>query len=102
MHRADILHGDIRLSNLCVTASGEAFVVDFSHATNSPSRKEKAQEIKELTYILGMDSSTKPTTKVVERPVVLRRSARIKELEQKLKVEPKNEQFKRGKSTRRK
>ena len=96
MHRADILHGDIRLSNLCVTASGEAFVVDFSHATNSRSRKEKAQEIKVLAYYLGMDLPTKS--------VVIRRSARIKKLERKLKVELKNKQvrIKRGKTTRRK
>jgi tRNA A-37 threonylcarbamoyl transferase component Bud32 len=58
IHRANILHGDIRLANLCVTASGEAFVVDFSHATVNPSQKEKAQEIKDLVYILGMDSPT--------------------------------------------
>ncbi|KAF8504381.1 hypothetical protein F5888DRAFT_1655232 [Russula emetica] len=103
IHSAGILHGDIRLPNLCVTASGEAFVVDFSHATKNRSRKEKAQEIKDLAHILGMDLPTEPAAKDVEHPVVLRRSARIKELEQrKLKVEPKNEQVKRGKSTRRK
>ncbi|KAI0281843.1 hypothetical protein BGY98DRAFT_178108 [Russula aff. rugulosa BPL654] len=41
IHRANILHGDIRLANLCITPSGEAFVLDFSHATESRSRKEK-------------------------------------------------------------
>ncbi len=35
IHRADPLHGDIRLPNFCVTPSGEAFIVDFSHATES-------------------------------------------------------------------
>jgi hypothetical protein len=40
-----------------------------------------------------MDSPTKPA---------LRRSVRIKELDQKAKVEPKNEQVKRGKSSRQK
>jgi predicted Ser/Thr protein kinase len=88
IHRAGILHGDIRLANLCVTASGEAFVVDFSHATKNCSRKEKTQEIKDLTHILGMDSPSKPAAKGVEKPVVLRRSARIREL-RKSKVEPK-------------
>jgi serine/threonine protein kinase len=101
IHGADILHGDIRLPNLCVTPSGEAFVVDFGHATESHSRKEKAQEIRELSHILGMDSPTKPAAKAVEKPV-LRRSARIQELQRKAKVEPKNVQVKRGKSTSRK
>jgi tRNA A-37 threonylcarbamoyl transferase component Bud32 len=100
IHRADILHGDIRPSNLCVTASGEAFVVDFSHATRSRSRKEKAQEIKELADILRMDLPTKPAAKDVEKPVVIRRSARIKESKRKSKVEPKNKHIKRVKSTR--
>ena len=100
IHRANILHGDIRLPNLCISPSGEAFVVDFGHATESRSRKDKSQEIRELSYILGMDSPTKPAAKAVEKPV-LRRSARIKELERKAKVEPKFEQVKRGKSTRR-
>ena len=89
IHRADILHGDIRLPNLCITPSGEASVIDFSHATESRSRKEKAQEITELSRILGMDSPTKPVAKDVEKPV-LRCSARIKELERKAKVERKN------------
>ncbi|KAF8504379.1 hypothetical protein F5888DRAFT_1655213 [Russula emetica] len=77
IHGADILHGDIRLSNLCVTpqASGEAFVVDFSHATKSRSRKEKAQEIKDLVYILGMDLPTD------SEPVAKDVDVRIKELE---------------------
>jgi tRNA A-37 threonylcarbamoyl transferase component Bud32 len=100
IHRANVLHGDIRLPNLCVTPLGEAFVVDFGHAIESRSRKEKAQEIRQLSYILGMDSPTKPAAKAIEKPV-LRRSARIKELERKAKVEPKIEQVKRGKSTRR-
>jgi tRNA A-37 threonylcarbamoyl transferase component Bud32 len=100
IHRANILHGDIRLPNLCITPSGEAFVVDFGHATESRSRKDKSQEIRELSYILGMDSPTKLAAKAVEKPV-LRRSARIEELERKAKVEPKIEQVKRGKSTRR-
>ncbi len=101
IHRANILHGDIRLPNLCTTPSGEAFVVDFGHALESRSRMKKAREIRELSHILEMDSPTKPAAKVVEKPVV-RRSARIKELQQKVKVEPKNEQVKSGKTTRRK
>jgi serine/threonine protein kinase len=103
IHRADILHGDIRLSNLCATASGEAFVVDFSHASKNRSRKWKTREIKDLAYVLEMDLPMEPAAKDVEKkPVVLRRSARIKRLKRKSKVEPKNGQVKRGKSTRRK
>ncbi len=101
IHRANILHGDIRLPNLCATPSGEAFIVDFSHATESRSRKEKAQETRELSHIFGMDSPTKLAAKAVEKPV-LRRSTRIQELQRKAKVEPKNVQVKRGKSTSRK
>jgi hypothetical protein len=75
--------------------------VDFGHATESRSRKEKAQEMKQLSHILGMESPTKAAAKGVEKPI-LRRSARIKELERKLQVEPKIDRVKRGKQTRRK
>jgi serine/threonine protein kinase len=73
IHSADILHGDIRLSNLCVTASGEAFVVDFSHANKSQSPEEKAQEMKDIAHILRMDLPMEP-----EKHIVVRRSARIR------------------------
>jgi tRNA A-37 threonylcarbamoyl transferase component Bud32 len=98
IHRANILHGDIRLPNLCVSSSEEAFVIDFSHATESHSRREKAQEIRELSHIIRMDSAAKAAAKDVEKPVV-RRSARIKELERRSKVEPLIGQAKRGKFT---
>lgn len=54
IHEADILHGDIQLRNLCVTPSGEAFVVNFGHATENHSQK-KALEIKYLACSLGMN-----------------------------------------------
>ena len=57
--------------------------------------------MRELSHILGMDSPTEPTVKVVEKPV-LRRSARIKELQREPKVEPKKGPIKRGIYTRRK
>ena len=75
IHMADILHGDIRLANLCVTASGETFVVDFSHATENRSQKEKDEEIKDLAHILRIDLPAEPAAKNVEKFVVLRRSA---------------------------
>ena len=101
IHRADVVHGDIRLPNLCATPLGEAFIVDFSHASESRSRKEKTQEIKEIFHILGMNKLATPAAKDVEKPV-LRRSARIKELEPKVKVQTNNVQVKRGQAPRRK
>ena len=59
-----------------MTPWGETFVIDFGHATESRSRKEKAREIKELSYVLGMNPPRKPAAKDVEKPV-LRRSARV-------------------------
>ena len=75
--------------------------MDFSHAIASRSRKEKAEEIRRLSHILEMESLAKPVAEDLEKPV-LRRSARIKELQRKAEVEPKIERVKRGKSTRRK
>ena len=57
--------------------------MDFSHASESRSRKEKAQEIKELFHILGMRTPPMPAAQEIEKPV-LRRSVRIKELEVKV------------------
>lgn len=70
IHGADILYGDIQLSNFCVTASGEAFIVDFSHANKNHSThsQEKAQEVKDITHILSMDLPTEPAAKdILER-----------------------------------
>lgn len=63
MHRADILHGDLRRSNICVTAAGEASLVDFSHATKGGSQKEKDLEIQELAYILKMNLPMEPAAR---------------------------------------
>jgi len=59
-----------------MTPSGEVFVIDFGHATKNRSRKEKAREIRELYYVLGMNPPRKPAAKDVEKPA-LRRSARV-------------------------
>ncbi|KAF8230815.1 hypothetical protein L208DRAFT_1473568 [Tricholoma matsutake] len=37
IHKAGVLHGDICLANLCATTTGEAFIVNFSHAGKSTS-----------------------------------------------------------------
>jgi len=91
IHRADILHGDIRLPNICVTPPGQAVIVDFSHATENCSQKEKDREIQDLLHVLKMGlptelAPTEPAAKDEKKPVVLRRSARIqaRELERQL------------------
>jgi hypothetical protein len=89
IHRAGVLHGDIRLPNLCATPSEDAFIVDFSHATESSSRKAKANEVEELRQILGIDRGNANAKPVVEGTVEepgLRRSAWIKEQKRKAKV----------------
>jgi hypothetical protein len=63
IHSTDILHGDIRHSNICVTAAGEASLVDFSHATKGGSQKEKDLEIRELAYILKMNLPMEPAAR---------------------------------------
>ena len=84
-----MLHCDIELRNLCATPSGDAFIIDFSHAIESDSREAQAEEVEELCEILGVNrgkARTRPVAKgKVEEPG-LRRSARIKELERKAKV----------------
>lgn len=72
--------------------------MDFSHASESHSPKEKALEIKELSHILGITMPTKSAAKDIEKPV-LRRSLQIKESEQKVKVQTKDVQVKYGKAT---
>ncbi|KAI0285378.1 hypothetical protein BGY98DRAFT_945583 [Russula aff. rugulosa BPL654] len=74
IHTVDILHGDIRLPNFCITPSGEAFVIDFSHATRSCSQEDKDQEIRELSHILGVDSPSE--IKSLEKNAGLYRDAK--------------------------
>jgi tRNA A-37 threonylcarbamoyl transferase component Bud32 len=82
IHKAGIIHGDIRLPNLCVDSAGDARIIDFSHATRDKSAKARAREIAELCKILDMESKprAKPVTKTVLDVTGLRRSARIKEM----------------------
>jgi hypothetical protein len=72
--------------------------VDFSHASESRSRKEKAQEVEELSRILGIQMPVKPAAQAIVKPI-LRHSAQIKELERKVKVQMKNVQVKHGKAS---
>jgi hypothetical protein len=82
-----VLHGDIRLANLCATTAGEAFIVDFSHAGRSTSKTAGAREVAELCHILGVEVDTSRKQAVPENTVEddtgLRRSSRIKILKDK-------------------
>ena len=83
-----MLHGDIRLANLCATTTGEAFIVDFSHAGKNTSKTARAREVAELCHILGVEVDTprkKPVPEnTMEDDTGLRRSSRIKEKTQAL------------------
>jgi hypothetical protein len=82
-----VLHGDIRLANLCTTTTGEAFIVDFSHAGRSTSKTGRAREVAELCHILGVEVDTPQKKAIPENTVEddtgLRRSSRIKILKDK-------------------
>jgi serine/threonine protein kinase len=58
IHAAGVLHGDIRRSNICISDSGEATIIDFSHAEKGSSPEEQQVEIDELRHILGLDTVT--------------------------------------------
>jgi tRNA A-37 threonylcarbamoyl transferase component Bud32 len=79
IHKAGVLHRDIRLPNLCATAAGEAFIVDFSHAIWNSSKVGRTREVEELCRILGVDAPQKKPVpkKTVEGKADLRRSSRI-------------------------
>jgi tRNA A-37 threonylcarbamoyl transferase component Bud32 len=90
IHKAGVVHGDVRLPNLCTTSTEEAFIVDFSHASESRSRDAKKREVKELCQILGIEEGkarAKPAVRSTVDETGLRRSSRIKEMMLKVKVE---------------
>ena len=43
------------MSNICVTDDGEAFIIDFSHASRTKSERKRTEEMEELRELLGMD-----------------------------------------------
>ena len=87
IHKAGVIHGDIRLSNLCVNDAGEAFIIDFSHAEKSSSRA--TMDYMDLRICVPIWISKNMTTKgkkvVVEGgpTVEFRRSTRIREAAEK-------------------
>lgn len=55
MHSLDILHGDIRGDNMCMSDIGEAFLIDLSHALTSKGKKAKREEMEVLCDLLQID-----------------------------------------------
>lgn len=85
MHSAGVMHGDIRASNLCMLPSGEAFIIDLSHAHMNGGAEEMTAEMVELCGLLGMNRQEAmlairgPKLKPQPLPSI-RRSARIKNM----------------------
>ena len=88
IHKAGVLHGDIRLPNLCLNDEGEATIIDFSHATRYPTQEEKDKEIAELRALIGMEEEA-PAKKKSHAGTVkgVRQSQRIQALQLKEDVE---------------
>jgi Predicted choline kinase involved in LPS biosynthesis len=83
IHKAGVIHGDVRLPNLCATDSGEAFIIDFSHAAMNASRNAKASEISQICRLLSIDEGgthAQPALKEELKVADLRRSTRIKQM----------------------
>lgn len=62
IHDAGVLHGDIRLPNLCVL-SEKAYIIDFSHASISDDSDEARSEMLELRKILGHEPQQRSVKK---------------------------------------
>jgi tRNA A-37 threonylcarbamoyl transferase component Bud32 len=57
IHKAGVLHGDIRYENLCLKNSGETFIIDFTHGKKNPSMKAKEWELNRMRTLLGMEET---------------------------------------------
>jgi hypothetical protein len=71
--------------NLCSTVSGEAFIIDFSHAEMSTSRDTRAFEISKICRLLNIDENqgrSKPAFGKEMNVAGLRWSARIKKMKE--------------------
>ena len=53
IHRAGILHGDIRPENILVGDSGVT-IIDFGHSNPCDDQRAKNQELARLRYFLGL------------------------------------------------
>jgi RIO-like serine/threonine protein kinase len=83
IHKAGVVHGDVRLANLCVNEEGKAFIIDFSHAKISSSRARMDYEIADLCALLDIKDTPTKQENVVDGKFGVRRSARIKEAAEK-------------------
>jgi tRNA A-37 threonylcarbamoyl transferase component Bud32 len=52
IHRAGILHGDIRQENILVSDAGVT-IIDFGHSKLCDDKKAKDKELAQLHYLLG-------------------------------------------------
>ena len=52
IHRAGILHGDIRQENILVSDAGGT-IIDFGHSKLCDDKKAKDKELAQLRYLLG-------------------------------------------------
>ena len=57
IHRAGILHGDIRSDNILIGDSGVT-IIDFGHSKRSDNQKAKDNEIAELRDLLDLESKS--------------------------------------------
>jgi len=60
IHNAGIIHGDIRLSNLCISQSGDASIIDFGNARETKSTSARSEEMTELRALLNISAETHP------------------------------------------
>jgi RIO-like serine/threonine protein kinase len=55
IHKAGILHGDIRRQNLLIDDWGHASIVDFDRSVKESSTKAKEQEFQQLCDLLNVN-----------------------------------------------
>ena len=52
IHRAGVLHGDLRPQNLLVDGHGKATIIDFDQSEREASKRDMEREIADLVHIL--------------------------------------------------
>ena len=70
IHQAGVLHGDIELRNMCSTSSGEAYIIDFSHAEKNAVKVRRGageKEVEGICELLGIQQGKTRSKAVVSR-----------------------------------